>query len=115
MHINSLHSARSTVNSINRATVKFYLPPLTPPSHLEELVDSHMSSLHDAIISSLIWMKMYLTEAAFLPALRGGRAGGNVAQRRPEDEGAGRDWVAARGDSWGSETVPATPTPHRRD
>lgn len=60
-------------------------------------------------------MKMYLIEAAFLPALRGGRAGGSVAQGRPEDEGTGKDWVAARGDGWGSETVPATPTHHRQD
>lgn len=53
---------------------------------------------------------MYLKETAFLVGLRRGRARVSVVQGRPEDEGSVKDCVAARGDRWGSEAVPAPPT-----
>lgn len=65
-------------------------------------------------------MKVYLTEAAFLPALREGRGGVSVAGvggggAGAEDEGAVKGCVATRRDGWGSEAVPAPSTRRRQD
>lgn len=82
-----------------------------PPSHLEEMVASPVFSMYDDKYFQPLLDKICLTETAFLAALRGGRAGVSVAQVRPEDEGTVEDCVAARGDGWGSEAVPAPPHP----